>query len=207
MATDVVIVGGGPVGLFLAASLLQEGISVRVLEQRTERNLHSRAIGIHPPALDALDRVGLAGAMVQEGVPIRTGLAVSGGKTVASMSFDAVSEAFPFVLALPQHRTEQLLEDRVLSLDSGAIVRGARVTGLYDDGGRAAVVVEPSAGGAGQRDFCASFVVAADGARSQLRKALDVPVRTKAYPDHYLMGDFAESGDHGLMAVLFLEAG
>ena len=207
MATDVVIVGGGPVGLFLAASLLQEGISVRILEQRTERNLHSRAIGIHPPALDALDRVGLAGAMVQEGVPIRTGLAVSGGKTVASMSFNTVSEAFPFVLALPQHRTEQLLEDRVLSLDSGAIVRGARVTGLYDDGGRAAVVVEPSAGGAGQRDFPASFVVAADGARSQLRKVLDVPVCTKVYPDHYLMGDFAESGDHGQMAVLFLEPG
>ena len=145
--------------------------------------------------------------MVQEGSLIRTGIAVSGGKTVASMSFDAVSEAFPFVLALPQHRTEQLLEDRVLSLDNGAIVRGARVTGVYDDGGRAAVVVEPSAGGAGQRDFCASFVVAADGARSQLRKVLDVPVCTKVYPDHYLMGDFAESGDHGQMAVLFLEAG
>jgi 2-polyprenyl-6-methoxyphenol hydroxylase-like FAD-dependent oxidoreductase len=207
VATDVVIVGGGPVGLYLAASLLQEGISVRVLEQRSERNLHSRAIGIHPPALAALDRVGLAGAMVQEGVPIRTGLAVSRGKTLASMSFDAVSEAFPFVLALPQHRTEQLLEDRVLALDSGSIVRGARVTGLYDDGGRAAVVVEPSAGGAVQRDFCASFVVAADGARSQLRKVLGVPVRTKAYPDHYLMGDFADSGDHGQTAVLFLEAG
>jgi 2-polyprenyl-6-methoxyphenol hydroxylase-like FAD-dependent oxidoreductase len=207
VATDVVIVGGGPVGLYLAASLLQEGISVRVLEQRSERNLHSRAIGIHPPALAALDRVGLAGAMVQEGVPIRTGLAVSRGKTLASMTFDAVSEAFPFVLALPQHRTEQLLEDRVLALDSGSIVRGARVTGLYDDGGRAAVVVEPSAGGAVQRDFCASFVVAADGARSQLRKVLGVPVRTKAYPDHYLMGDFADSGDHGQTAVLFLEAG
>ncbi|OAE01800.1 NAD(P)/FAD-dependent oxidoreductase [Arthrobacter sp. OY3WO11] len=206
MATDVVIVGGGPVGLYLAAALLQEGVSVRILEQRTERNIHTRAIGIHPPALDALDQVQLAAAMVQEGVPIRTGLAVSGGRTLGSMSFDGVSEAFPFVLALPQYRTEQLLEDRVLALDSEAIVRGVRVTGLHDDGARAAVVVEPSAGGEGQRDFPASFVVAADGARSHLRKVLGVPVCTKAYPDHYLMGDFADSGHHGQMAVLFLES-
>lgn len=207
MATDVVIVGGGPVGLYLAAALLQEGVSVRILEQRAERNIHTRAIGIHPPALDALDQVQLAAAMVQEGVPIRTGLAVSGGRTVGSMSFDGVSEAFPFVLALPQYRTEQLLEDRVLALDSGAIVRGVRVTGLRDDGARAAVVVEPSAGGAGPRHLTASYVVAADGAKSRMRQVLGVPVRTKAYPDHYLMGDFADSGHHGQMAVLFLESG
>lgn len=206
MATDVVIVGAGPVGLFLAASLLQEGVSVRVLEQRTERTIHSRAIGIHPPALEALDQVHLAGTMVREGVPIRAGMALSGGRTVGTMSFGGVSADFPFVLSLPQHRTEQLLEERVHALDSRAIVRGVRVTGVNDDGDAAAVAVEPSgdataAGGS----FEASVVVAADGARSPMRDALGTPVRTKAYPDHYLMGDFADSGCHGQLAVLFLE--
>lgn len=208
MATDVVIVGGGPVGLYLAASLLQEGVSVRVLEQRTRRNVHSRAIGIHPPALEALDRVQLAAAMVQEGVSIRMGMAVSGGKTVGTMSFADVSENFPFVLALPQYRTEELLEKRVLALDSEAIVRGVSVVGVNDDGDKPAVVVEPSADPeAGQGEYKASFVVAADGARSRLRDVLGVPVRSRAYPDHYLMGDFADAGHHAQMAVLFLEPG
>ena len=206
METDVVIVGGGPVGLYLAASLLQGGVSVRLLEQRTERNIHTRAIGIHPPALEALDGVHLADAMVREGVPIRAGMALSGGRTVGTMSFAGVSEDFPFVLALPQYRTEQLLEERVNALDSRAIVRGVRVTGVNDDGASAAVVVEPSSDAtAGGGSFEASIVVAADGARSRLRDAVRMPVRTQAYPDHYLMGDFADSGRHGQMAVLFLE--
>lgn len=207
MATDVLIVGAGPVGLYLAASLLQEGVSVRLLEQRTERNIQTRAIGIHPPALEALKRVQVAGAVVEEGMPIRKGIATSGGKALGTMSFAGVSEDFPFVLALPQWRTEQLLEERVLALDSEALVRGLRVTGLHDDGERAAVAVEPSADtNGGNSRFEASYVIAADGARSQLRNMLGVPVCTRMYPDHYLMGDFADAGHHGKMAVLFLEA-
>ncbi|TLM87625.1 NAD(P)/FAD-dependent oxidoreductase [Pseudarthrobacter sp. NamE5] len=207
MAADVVIVGGGPVGLYLAASLLQEGVSVRVLEQRTERSPHSRAIGIHPPALAALNQVHVAGAMVREGVSIRTGKAISGGKTVGTLSFAGVSEDFPFVLALPQSRTEQLLEERVRALSADAIVRGVRVTGVTDDGETAAVAVEPLAGaGTRRKEIEASIVVAADGARSNLRTALGVPVKAKEYPDHYLMGDFADAGEYGQMAVLFLEA-
>lgn len=206
MPADVVIVGGGPVGLYLAAALLQEGITVRVLERRQYREPHSRAIGIHPPALAALDAVHVAPVMVREGVPIRTGMAVSGGKTVGTMRFDTVSDVFPFVLALPQFRTEQLLEDRVRALDSAALVRGVEARALMDDGGRLAVTVEAAPGAtAGKRKFAASLVVGADGARSHLRDVMGVPVQKRTYPDHYLMGDFQDPGPFGSKAVLFLE--
>jgi 2-polyprenyl-6-methoxyphenol hydroxylase-like FAD-dependent oxidoreductase len=181
-------------------------VSVKVLEQRQSRNRHTRAIGIHPPALKALAGVKVAADMVQEGVHIRAGMAVSSGKTVGTMAFDDVSTEFPFVLALPQFRTEELLENRVRALDPGAVVRGAQVTGVTDDGGRVTVAFD-SGSGAGRCSGSAgaALLAVADGARSGLRNALGIPVSGRTYPDHYLMGDFDECTHYGEKAVLFLE--
>jgi 2-polyprenyl-6-methoxyphenol hydroxylase-like FAD-dependent oxidoreductase len=200
---DVLVIGAGPVGLFMAALLLQEGVSVRVLEQRTGAEPHSRAIGIHPPSLDALQGIGVARDLVAEGVPIRRGLAVGGGRTLAEMSFAGVSDSYPFVLALPQARTAAILEQCVRQLDAAALQRGVRVTRLNDDGGR--VTVEAVAGGSAV-GHTAAIVIAADGVRSTVRAQLGTPVRAKDYPDSYLMGDFADTTGFGPDAALFLES-
>jgi 2-polyprenyl-6-methoxyphenol hydroxylase-like FAD-dependent oxidoreductase len=198
---DVLIIGAGPVGLFMAALLLQDGMDVQILEQRSAPEPHSRAIGIHPPALAALAGTGVAEALVAEGVPIRRGVAVAGGKCLAQMSFAGVSDRFPFVLSLPQGRTEALLERRVNELDAGALHRGVRLTRLSDDGAR--VTVEAESGG-GLLRYTAPLVIAADGVRSTVRALRGVAVRGKEYPDSYLMGDFADNTGFGPVAALFL---
>ncbi|MEO5780470.1 MULTISPECIES: NAD(P)/FAD-dependent oxidoreductase [Arthrobacter] len=198
---DVLIVGGGPVGLFMAVLLLQQGVDVCVLEQRDAREEHSRAIGIHPPALAALHQAGVAGLMVAEGVQIRRGIAIDAGRTLAEMSFAGVSERFPFVLSLPQARTEAVLELHVRELDAGAVHRGVRLTRLSDVGGR--VTIE-AASPDGTLRFTAPLVIAADGVRSTVRALQGTAVRARDYPDSYLMGDFADGTSFGPDAALFL---
>lgn len=200
---DVLVIGGGPVGLFMAALLLQAGVSVRVLEQRTGAEPHSRAIGIHPPSLDALEGIGVAPDLVAEGVLIRRGLAVGGGRTLAEMSFAGVSDSYPFVLSLPQARTAAILEQCIRQLDPAALHRGVRVKHLNDDAGR--VTAEAVSNGAAVR-YTAAIAIAADGVRSTVRSQLGTPVRAKDYPDSYLMGDFADTTGFGPDAALFLES-
>ncbi|MEO6531786.1 MAG: NAD(P)/FAD-dependent oxidoreductase [Specibacter sp.] len=208
---DVLVVGAGPVGLHLGALLLQQGLSVRILEQRTARSGHSRAIGIHPPGLAALAEAGIAPELIRDGVHITGGVARSAGKDVCELRFDAIGNQHPFILALPQARTEELLEARVARLDPGALLRGLAVTAMHDAGTHVTLTAAPGAGtgtgGVSGRSFTARLVVGADGAKSTLRRELGIATRGRNYPDTYLMGDFPDTGSDGSAAVLYLEPG
>jgi len=197
---DVVVVGAGPVGLFAGLLLAREGVDVVVLERRARRSGHSRAIGIHPPALAALASAGVAGDLLAAGVRIPGGEARCRGRRLAELSFATVPGPYPFVLSLPQAETEEILE-RHLEQAGVEPCRGVEVTGLRQ--GADSVVLQTSGG-----EIAARFVVAADGARSAVRDAAGIAAPVRTYPDAYVMGDFAEHDDGGVpdaRAVLYLE--
>lgn len=194
---DALVVGGGPVGLFLGCRLAQLGFSVRVLEPRTEPWAHSRAIGVHPPALERLAELGLAEAFVREGVRIAHGHAYARTRRLGTLSFTKLSGPFPFVLTLPQPRTEALLAGRLAELAPGALRRGVKAVGL--EVGTENVRVSLSSG----ETLSARLLLAADGKTSFVRNALGVPFRGRTYPDCYLMGDFCDTTDLGTDAALY----
>ena len=227
---EVIIVGAGPVGLYLGALLLQEGLSVRILDQRSEPSPYSRAIGIHPPALAALERAGVACAMVAEGVQIPLGIARSGGREVGRLSFAQVCAQHPFVLTLEQVRTEAILAARVQELDPSALERGICVNSLRDAGDFVTLTGHRVAGkqhesgkqqasgeqhepaeqheqAPRQEVFQAKLVIGADGARSTVRRLLGIATSGRNHPDTYLMGDFPDVGIDGPTAILYLEPG
>lgn len=174
----VVIVGGGPVGMLLGCLLAQRGVACEIFERRTTRAPHSRAIGLHGPALAVLDRVGVGQAVRQRAVAITGGQVFYGNQRLGRLALEPTS------VSLPQTETEQLLEERLLSLPCVRFHRGGGVQDLAA--------------------YRGSLVVGADGKESLVRAQAGIPLLGRAYPDHYLMGDFADTTAFGSDAALFL---
>ncbi|HWO60178.1 MAG TPA: FAD-dependent monooxygenase [Umezawaea sp.] len=159
---QVVVVGGGPVGLWLAAELRLGGASVVVLEAREERDPHSKALTIHPRTLEVLACRGIVDRFLAEGMRIPSGHFAG---LDSRMDFRVLDTPYPFTLALPQARTEELLEEHALSVGV-KVLRGERVEGLVQ--GVDGVTVH------GTSTVEASYVVGCDGARSTVRAAAGI---------------------------------
>lgn len=164
---EVVVVGAGPTGLWLAAELRLQGVPVTVLEARAERDPHSKALTLHPRTLEILGMRGLADDFVGEGVPVPTG---HFGSLDNRMDFQVLDTPYPFTLFLPQARTEALLERHARG-QGARVLRGHRVTGLEQ--GPDAVRVEAE-GPEGPYVLSARYVVGCDGTRSRVRRAAGI---------------------------------
>ena len=203
--TEIAIVGGGAVGLCLACLLSLHGISCLVLERRTTPQQHSRAIGIHPPALHVLHAAGVAETLIAAGIRIGGGLAYLDKTPVGRIPLGDVDPVYPFVLTVPQPTTEAVLTARLGELAPGALVTGANVVStVWRDGGTYLNIEGVNGGKARLR---ARYVVACDGKHSALREAAGVPFAGGKYPDSYLMGDFADTTPFGTDAALFVTTG
>ncbi|WP_326695890.1 FAD-dependent monooxygenase [Streptomyces sp. NBC_01754] len=162
MGQQVVIAGGGPVGLWLAAELRLGGVPVTVVEERADIDQRSKALTIHPRTIEILASRGAHKPFLAEGLPIPGGhFAMLDDR----LDFRALETPFPYTLALPQARTEELLEEHALALGA-TIVRGHRVTGFTGHADPVTVQVD---GPDGPYELQAAFLIGCDGSRSTVR--------------------------------------
>ncbi|VCU69185.1 Pentachlorophenol 4-monooxygenase [Pigmentiphaga humi] len=173
MQWDAIVVGGGPSGLVTAAELAGSGARTLVLERRTE-GVQSRAGTLLPRVLELFDARGIAGRFVERTrrispYPFRPSHIWAGFHPIEWHYFES---RFGVTLGLPQNETEALLWD--WAVESGAqIQRGVEVRGLSQDGDGVEVETVDTSGRVAR--IRASYVVGADGGRSAVRKALDLP--------------------------------
>jgi 2-polyprenyl-6-methoxyphenol hydroxylase-like FAD-dependent oxidoreductase len=199
---DVIIVGGGPAGLFLGLCLAHFGVDFVILESRLSTHTHSRSIGIHPPSLAKMHHLGVFDALVRAGVQIKKGIAMNRSGPLGELDFSSAGLDFPFVLALPQYQTETILQERLLKVKPGCIRRGVKNVIVKSEMDGAIVSWEESS-----NSFFgnAAVVAACDGKNSSIREQLRIPFEGGSYRDTYVMGDFPDTTDWPQTAVIFLD--
>ena len=159
----VVIAGGGPTGLMLAAELALAGVDVAIVERRTSQDLAgSRAGGLHSRTIEVLDQRGIADRFLAEGQIAQ--VAAFAGTRLDISDFPS---RHPYGLGLWQIHIERILAGWVDEL-AVPIHREREVTGFaQDDTG---VTVTLSDG----ESLRSEYLVGCDGGRSLVRKAAGI---------------------------------
>ena len=198
---EVIIAGGGPVGLFLAGLLHQSGISCRVLEKKTEIDLHSKSLGIHPVSLELFRNAEIVSPFLEEGLKIKRGHAFVDRQKAGTISFGECPRPFNFILSLPQYKTEQILEEWICELNPNMLIRGAEITGFSQT--EKSVITKYTKNGT-EHTLKSSFLIGCDGKNSSVRKLAGIEFHGSPYSDTYIMGDFDDNTTFGADAAVYL---
>lgn len=203
--SSAILVGGGPIGLLLANLLGAAGVTARLYEQRTAPNSCSMAIGITPPSLEILALLGLDEVFQREGVRVDRAMVHENGCPIGALRFDRIPGQYPWILSLPQARTEFLLRERLEQFSSISLLAGRRVVDVQQDAHRTTIRFEEEGSGRLLTDE-ADVLVGCDGARSLVRVAAGIGFRRKRYRPSFTMVDARDDTGLGDVAHLFFSA-
>ncbi|WP_426736902.1 FAD-dependent oxidoreductase [Plantibacter sp. 2H11-2] len=198
--TEVLVIGGGPVGLVSAILLAQAGVDVTVWERRSDSPSGTRAIGIHPPSLDLFEHLCVLDEIRRDAVRIDQGEAWNAGRRLGAVVFRDRPVPHPYVAALEQWRTERILRARLEAVAPGSLRTGTSCTRLTpaEDG-----VLVSGSDADGTVSTRAAVVVVAAGGRATV-DGMPAPGPLHRYRDRYLMGDVADRSGAGSIARVHL---
>jgi 3-(3-hydroxy-phenyl)propionate hydroxylase len=186
---SVVVAGGGPTGLMLAAELALARVDVVIVERRAIADPdRARAGGLHARTIEVLDQRGVADRFVEAGKVMQ----IQGfGRTPLDIS-DLPSRR-NYGLALPQVQTELLLAAWVRELGVPAM-REREMTGFTQDDTGVDVALSDGT------SIRAEYLIGCDGGRSVIRKAAGIEFAGWAPSTSWLMADveMVEKPEFGL---------
>lgn len=170
--TDVLVVGGGLTGLASAALLALHGVRVLLAERHAGTAIHPKARLVNARTMEIYRALGIEGQVLAAGEPnggfaLADTLAAEHETWIPAPAEDDAADLSPCpAWSCDQQRIEPILRDRAREL--GADVRFAHTAHIQsqDADGISATV--------GDRTVRARFLVAADGAHSTIRTALNI---------------------------------
>ena len=174
-------------GLVVALHLAQHNVPVTVLEAEPALPETLRASTFHPPTLDMLAPTGVLDDFLAMGLKAPTLQYRERAGCIAEFDFGRIADVtvHPYRLQCEQFKLNRLLYEKLAGMAGAEVLFSSEVTGVEEDtAGVTAVVTQD--GGATRR-FQGRFLVGADGARSNVRKSLDIPFDGFTWPERFLV--------------------
>jgi len=190
----IAIVGAGPVGLVLALRLAMLGLPSLVLEAEADISEELRASTFHPPTLDMLDELGVAQALIAQGLVTPTWQIrrhEDGARAVFDLGVLKDDTAHPYRLQVEQWKLSRLLLAKLRAdhADSVELRFNTRIEQVAQDADGVTL------SGAGFNPIRVPYAVGCDGARSEVRRAMGIDFPGDTYPETTILAttpfDFA----------------
>jgi putative polyketide hydroxylase len=181
----VLVVGAGPAGLMTSLILSRYGVSSLLVERRAEVSLVPRAMGINARTMEIFRGLGLDGDVVAIAVdvgdrPFQVELETFRGPVLDTVARGGATHTGGPGSPTPAHfvfcaqnRLEPMLLDKIAASGLCEVWRGTELTGLSQDASRVTAHLYDRSSNA-ERRVRATYVVAADGARSTVRTQLGI---------------------------------
>ncbi len=188
---DVIVIGAGPVGLFLARELVRYGHSVLLVEKNSRQSEHSKALAVMPRTLEVFEMAGIVAPFVAAAHVVTKASVISGERRLGVLPIEPASSRYPYVAMIPQDVTEQLLLAE-LERVGGSVSYGTEALGLAQTDDEVRVQLRS---GEAEEWISAAYVVGTDGAHSVVRHALGLDFEGGAYAAAFVLADIETSGN------------
>jgi len=183
----VVIAGGGPTGMMLAAELALARVDVAIVERRANQELEgSRAGGLHSRTIEVLDQRGVADRFLSQGKAVQVA-----GFAMIPLDISDFPTRHNYGLALWQNHVERILAAWVDEL-AVPIHRGREVTGFTQDDTGVDIVLSDGS------SLRSEYLVGCDGGRSLIRKKAGIDFPGWDPSVSYLIAEVEMTGEPAL---------
>ncbi len=201
----VLIVGGGPVGLSLAALLGHHGIAALVVEADAGYCTGSRAICISRRSQEILGWVGADQPLRQTGLPWVGGRSHYREQEVLHFRMPSEpSERFAPMLNIQQYHVEAFAHQAAQRQPVPADVRWAtRMVSLQQHGAGVLAEVEDAEGQ--RQTISADWLVACDGGRSTVRDQLGLQLKGMQYEGRYVIVDIEQASERAVERLAWFD--
>jgi 2-octaprenyl-6-methoxyphenol hydroxylase len=195
---DVIILGGGLVGLTLAIALDRHGLSAIVVDPADPETVAApaydgRATAVASASWRMLETIGVGEALEGEGCPIRT-IRVSDGLRPGGLVFDPPADDDPLGMMFENRRLRAALRERALAAEKVALLMPARAAEIVRDGAGVRVALEDG------RLAAAPLLIGAEGRGSPTREAAGIAMARWSYDHSAIVVTVAHERHHGNIA-------